>query len=130
MVEIEMSEEILSELEDSVEIKITVQDDKQNFKPLDGFRGDDGKWHFESDPLYPGIPHIYNCKFEMVRATTRVERIYGQMIETRVEEKVRDLGIRTIRLIPGRIVDLEFVPLPKPPKQKQRDSGGHPAHSD
>lgn len=109
MVEIEIDKAALV-LEEGVEIKVTVQDVKENFKPLDSFLGDDGKWHFESEPLYPGNPHIYHCIFEVVRVTTRIDRVYGQRIETQIEETVRNLGVRTIRLIPGRIVDLKFVP--------------------
>jgi hypothetical protein len=58
---------------------------------LDGFCGDDGLWHFESpQPLLPGIPHVYD-----VRAL--VERD-GELVE----------DVRTVRLIPGRIVNLAY----------------------
>ncbi len=47
-------------------------------------------WRLESDPLLPGIPHIYEVKSE-----------WGP-------EGAKQHQVRTIRLIPGRIVDLEF----------------------
>ena len=109
MVEIEVDEALLSSVPQDLQLKITVQDVKEDLAPLNGLRRDDGKWHFESEPLLPGIPHIYRCKFEVVRLTTNVERLHGQRIETQSEEKIRDLGIRTIRLISGRIVDLKFM---------------------
>ncbi|MCA8997025.1 MAG: hypothetical protein KDA80_08565 [Planctomycetaceae bacterium] len=56
---------------------------------LDGFQDayDPTVWHFESEPLLPGLPHIY-----------RVEAKFpdGQMQE------------RYIRLIMGRLVELDF----------------------
>lgn len=45
-------------------------------------------WRLESDPLLPGIPHIYEIKASWGEGTTP--------------------QVRTIRLIMGRIVDLEF----------------------
>ncbi|MEK6262458.1 MAG: hypothetical protein AABP62_27990 [Planctomycetota bacterium] len=47
-------------------------------------------WRLESDPLLPGIPHIYEIKSE-----------WGP-------EGAKQHQIRTVRLIMGRIVDLEF----------------------
>jgi hypothetical protein len=49
----------------------------------------DGKvWRLESDPLIPGVPHIYEVKAS-----------WGEGTEPQV---------RTVRLIMGRIVDVEF----------------------
>jgi hypothetical protein len=47
-------------------------------------------WRLESDPLLPGIPHIYDVKAE-----------WGP-------EGAKNVQTRRIRLIMGRIVDLEF----------------------
>ena len=47
-------------------------------------------WELESDPLLPGIPHIFEVKAE-----------WGP-------EGARKKEVRTIRLIMGRVVDLEF----------------------
>jgi len=90
------------------ELKVTVSDIRNFFEPLDGYLGKDGLWHFESDPLYPGIPHIYDVKFEMIRKVHKVEIKYGHRVEYDEEHKVDDLGFRRIRLIPGRIVELSF----------------------
>lgn len=59
---------------------------------LDGFRDakDPNLWHFTSEPLYPGLPHIYR-----IEAT-----LPGQ------EGPVADQ--RFARLIMGRIVQLTF----------------------
>ena len=47
-------------------------------------------WRLESDPLLPGIPHVYEVKAE-----------WGP-------EGAREKEVRTVRLIMGRIVDLDF----------------------
>ena len=47
-------------------------------------------WRLESDPLLPGVPHIYEVKSE-----------WGP-------EGAKQQQVRTVRLIMGRIVDLEF----------------------
>lgn len=47
-------------------------------------------WELESDPLLPGVPHIFEIKAE-----------WGP-------EGARKKEVRTIRLIMGRAVDLEF----------------------
>ena len=58
---------------------------------LEGFRATDGTWNFESDlPLFPGIPHIYR----VVSKSWRDGR--------------RSTDVRSVRLIPGRIVELNF----------------------
>lgn len=60
---------------------------------LEGFQDDqDPKmWHFTSEPLIPGIPHIY-----------RIEaRIVGEDGEEKMEE-------RFVRLIMGRVIEVAF----------------------
>jgi hypothetical protein len=47
-------------------------------------------WELESDPLLPGVPHIFEIKAE-----------WGP-------ENARKKEVRTVRLIMGRAVDLEF----------------------
>ncbi|HID20848.1 MAG TPA: hypothetical protein EYP14_00395 [Planctomycetaceae bacterium] len=103
----ETRERLAKEYPDA-ELKVTVSDIRNFFKPLDGYLGKDGLWHFESDPLYPGIPHIYDVKFEMIRKVHKVEIKYGHRVEYDEEHKVDDLGFRRIRLIPGRIVEVSF----------------------
>lgn len=49
-------------------------------------RRDASVWRFESEPLVPGVPHIY-----------RVDAHYGDSIQQKY-----------IRLVPGRIVTLDF----------------------
>lgn len=55
---------------------------------ISGFqdRRDASVWRFESEPLVPGVPHIY-----------RVDAHYGESIQQKY-----------IRLVPGRIVTLDF----------------------
>ena len=89
-----------------VEIKVTARDIYNHFKPLEGYLGDDEVWHFESEPLLPTVPHIYDVKFELIRKRIEEERRYGRLFQREVEDKLGTLGIRRIRLIPGRIVDL------------------------
>ena len=91
-----------------VEIKVTARDMYNNFKPLEGYLGDDDVWHFESEPLVPTVPHIYDVRFELIRERSEFERRYGRLFERIVEDKLGVLGVRRIRLIPGRIVDLVF----------------------
>lgn len=58
---------------------------------MKGFKDEDGYWHFETkEPLIPGIPHIYHVKARMGEGD-------GAPIE-----------FRTVRLIPGRIIDLDW----------------------
>jgi hypothetical protein len=59
---------------------------------LEGWRDttDPNLWHFTSEPLYPGLPHIY-----------RVEAQFDGPDGPTTQE-------RYIRLIMGRIVDLTF----------------------
>jgi hypothetical protein len=61
------------------------------FRTKDGFTGfqdrkDASVWRFESEPLTPGVPHIY-----------RVVAKYGETSQERY-----------LRLVPGRIVTLDF----------------------
>jgi hypothetical protein len=87
---------------------VSVRDDAGHFKPLKGFLGEDGIWQFESEPLYPGIPHIYEVRADIVRVDTVVEARYGREIETEKETKVRTVAYRWVRLVMGRIVELGF----------------------
>jgi hypothetical protein len=61
---------------------------------VDGMKGDHigcGVWRFESElPLFPGIPHIYRV-------------VAKRWCDGRYVAEVR-----TVRLIPGRIVSLDF----------------------
>lgn len=61
---------------------------------VDGFksyRTKDGVWHLESkEPLVPGVPHVYNVRSKMG------------------EEEDAPFEYRTVRLIPGRIIDLQW----------------------
>ena len=75
---------------------------------VEGYFGDDDKWHFESKPLMPGIPQIYDATFEVVKTEMKRERKYDKIVEWEVEKNVRDLGVRRVRLIPGRTVYLTF----------------------
>jgi hypothetical protein len=108
LLEITVSDDTFRSLGDGEEIKITVEDEAGHFEELDGYFGDDDKWHFESETLYPGIPHIYDVKLEVVRMVKKKERKGDKLIEWEVGKAVRDLGLRRLRLIPGRTVYLSY----------------------
>jgi hypothetical protein len=59
---------------------------------LDGFQdpGYPDVWHFESDPLIPGIPHVY-----------RIEAVRDGVAESLPD-------VRYVRLIRGRRVTLDY----------------------
>ena len=107
-IEITVSDETFRSLAAGEEIKITVEDEAGYFEELEGYFGDDEKWHFESKPLYPGIPQIYDARFEVVKTEMKKERKGDRIVEWEVEKKVRDLGFRRMRLIPGRTVFMEY----------------------
>ncbi|TXT26635.1 MAG: hypothetical protein FD138_2835, partial [Planctomycetota bacterium] len=52
--------------------------------------------------------HIYDATFEVVRTEMKRERKGDKVTEWEVETKVRDLGVRRMRLIPGRTVYMQF----------------------
>ena len=108
VLEITVSDATLRQMPSGHEIKVTVADEAGHFEELDGYFGEDDKWHFESKPLYPGIPHIYDVKFEEIKIEIKRERKYDKIVESEVEKKICDLGVRRLRLIPGRIVFLNY----------------------
>jgi hypothetical protein len=58
---------------------------------VEGFEGNDGLWHFETKkPLTPGLPRIVAIKAKRI--------VNGAVVN----------DVRYVRLIPGRIVDIEF----------------------
>lgn len=108
LLEITVSDDTFSRLAVGEEIKVIVEDEAGHFDEVEGYFGEDDKWHFETEPLYTGIPHIYDVKFEIVLTDKKRERKGDKTIEIEVEKKVRDLGLRRLRLIPGRTVYLNF----------------------
>ena len=60
---------------------------------LEGFQDaeDPNIWYFESEPLLPGLPHIYRIEVERVSST-------GQSVKDE----------RFVRLIRGRIVQIRY----------------------
>ncbi|MFP6765041.1 MAG: hypothetical protein VB858_15545 [Planctomycetaceae bacterium] len=108
MLDVEILDTMRQGLARDVKIKVHAEDMYGNFKPLEGYRGADGIWHFESDPLLPTVPHIYNVHFELIREEMVEEIRYGRRFQRLVERNLGSLGVRRIRLIPGRIVDLIF----------------------
>jgi hypothetical protein len=108
LLEISVHDDAFRSLNGTEEIKITVEDEAGHFDELEGYFGSDDKWHFESEPLYSGVPHIYDVKFEIVRTDKKRERKGDKTIEMEVEQKVRDIGLRRVRLIPGRTVQLSY----------------------
>ena len=108
MLDVEVLDSVRVGLAPDVKVKVTARDMYNNFEPLEGYFGEDKVWHFESEPLLPTVPHIYDVTFELIRERTEYERRYGRLFEKVVEDKLGTLGVRRIRLIPGRIVDLVF----------------------
>jgi hypothetical protein len=108
MLDVEVIDTLRAGLASDVKIKVTARDMYNYFKPLEGFRGDDGIWHFESDPLLTTVPNIYDVKFELIREQTVFEKRYGRVFEKTVERNLGSLGTQRVRLIPGRIVDLVY----------------------
>ena len=90
-------------------IKLSMQDVRGFAEPLKGFVDKLGVWHFESKALMPGIPHIYVITFKHVRMIEIPSELHGKRIVTLEEQKVKDLGTRHVRLMPGRITDLHFM---------------------
>ncbi len=75
-----------------VEVRGVPTDAKLAVRDMTGFRDKTGVWVLESEePLPPGVPHVYAIK--VVRET-----LDGQM----------QSDSRVIRLIPGRIVGLQY----------------------
>lgn len=65
-------------------LKVTVWD-------MEGFSNDQHVWHFETkSPLIPGLAHVY------------------RVVVWDAEGKVMEPALRTVRLIPGRIVELKY----------------------
>jgi hypothetical protein len=108
MLDVEVIDTLRAGLASDVKIKVTARDMYNNFKPLEGYRGDDGVWHFKSDPLLTTVPNIYDVKFELIRERAVFEKRYGRVFERTVEDNLGTLGTQRIRLIPGRIVDLVY----------------------
>lgn len=108
MLDVEVIDTLRAGLASDVKIKVTARDMYNNFKPLEGYRGDDNVWHFESDPLLTTVPNLYNVKFELVRERTVFEKRYGRVFEKTIEDNLGSLGTQRVRLIPGRIVDLVY----------------------
>lgn len=102
--------EALRGVEPGLEPRFTVQDFRRNLAPLRGFKGDDDFYYFESRALVPGVPHIYVVKVELIRKHTRVLRQNGRLHERNADVVVQTLGHRSLRLIPGRMVDLRWNP--------------------
>lgn len=107
MVDVEVLDTLTQGLAHDVKVKVTTEDMYGNYKPLEGFRGENGVWHFETEhPLLPTVPHIYNVRVELIREVTVSEVRYGRTFYRVIEKTLGKLATRRIRLIPGRIVDL------------------------
>ncbi len=93
---------------EGLQLRITVQDHRNYYEPVEGYIGDDDRWHFLTDPLIPGSPHIFDVLVELVQVKKVTERRWGRNYERQIEEKVRTVGHRTVRLIRGRVTELSF----------------------
>lgn len=71
---------------------------------------DDNRWHLETEhPMIPGNPLIFDVQAELVRVETVVETKWGKKYEKQIEKVLEHLGYRTVRLIPGRIVEIDWI---------------------
>ncbi|RMG39379.1 MAG: hypothetical protein D6725_05275 [Planctomycetota bacterium] len=108
MLIVHVPKSLYERLEENVELRVTVHDVNGNFKPLEGYKDRKGDWHFESDPLYPWVPQIYDVVFEYVRIEIKEGVRNGRKYRQRFEFKDSELGYRRVRLVPGRIVEVDF----------------------
>ncbi len=93
---------------EGLQVQVTVQDHRNRYEPVEGYIGKDDRWHFMTDPLIPGNPHIFDIKVDLVRVKKVTERRWGRNYEVQIEKKVRTIGNRTVRLVRGRITELAF----------------------
>lgn len=107
MLDVEILDNLKQGLAHDVKIRVLAEDMYGNYKPLEGFRGEDGVWHLESDhPLLPTVPHIYNVRIELYRPFVVDEFRHGRRFQRVLDKDLGTLAVRRVRLIPGRIVDL------------------------
>ena len=93
-------------LDSSMKVRVSAKDIYNNFEPLKGYADEDGIWHFESAPLLPTVPHMYDVRVELYRETTKIEYIYGRQVLKTTEHSLGAIAVKRVRMIPGRIVDL------------------------
>ncbi|VAX39246.1 hypothetical protein MNBD_PLANCTO02-3405 [hydrothermal vent metagenome] len=93
---------------EGLQVQVSVQDHRNRYEPVEGYVGKDDRWHFITDPLIPGNPHIFDIKVDLVRVKKMTERRWGRNYEVQVEKKVRTIGNRRVRLVRGRIIELAF----------------------
>ncbi|QDT65683.1 hypothetical protein [Calycomorphotria hydatis] len=67
-----------------------------------------GLWVFETDPLIPGRPHVWRVTVEKVYYENQDIRRYGRLVTEEVETDVEFVGARYMRLIPGRVVTMDW----------------------
>lgn len=106
MLDVEIIDSMRAGIAPDVKIKVIVRDMYNHFAPLKGYLGDDNVWHFESEPLLPSVPQIFDVRVELIREREEVERKYGREFIRNVEDKLGTLAVSRVRLIPGRIADL------------------------
>jgi len=106
MLDVEVVDNLRLGLDPSLKLKVTAKDIYNHFGPLEGYADDDGVWHFESEPLLPTVPHIYDVRIELIKETQKDENHYGRLVRRTIETNQGTIAIRRVRLIPGRIVDL------------------------
>lgn len=106
MLDVEVVDNMKVGLDPSLKLKVSAKDIYNHFGPLEGYADDDGVWHFESEPLLPTVPHIYDVRIDLIKEIQKVENLYGRPVVRTVEENKGTIAIRRVRLIPGRIVDL------------------------
>lgn len=106
MLDVEVLDSVRAGLAPDVKIKVVARDMYNHFAPLKGYLGDDDVWHFESEPLLPTVPHIYDVRLELIREREEVERRYGREFVRTVEDNLGLLQMKRVRLVPGRIADL------------------------
>lgn len=108
MLIVHVPQTLYENLEENVELRVTVHDINGNFEALQGYKDRKGDWHFESEPLYPWVPQIFDVVFEFVRIEIKEGVRNGRKYRQKFEYKERELGFRRVRLVPGRIVEVDF----------------------
>ncbi|QDU38855.1 hypothetical protein Mal4_31870 [Maioricimonas rarisocia] len=77
-------------VENAVDVTVRGTNDYRVEDTLDGFQDDDDPslWRFESKPLVPGLPHIYEVEVEYAtpEGTTTSKQLYVRLIMGRIVE--------------------------------------------
>jgi len=116
MLEVTIPKRMIQSLDDDVVLKIEAYHTRNYFPPMTAAQSDHKRllYTFETQPLIPGVPHVYDIRFTYVRRKLIRERTrYGREIERWEETPLKEAGVLRVRLIHGRIVRLDVAMPPQ-----------------